>query len=79
MGPWIGRGESIVDGREIVLDVYYASLVQGETHPKEHAETLTFPRNSCPGRMLRFVAGWEEGEADEVQATQRRTDHLQAA
>jgi hypothetical protein len=40
---------------------------------------VTFPRNSCPGRMLRFVAGWEEGEADEVQATQRRTDHFQAA
>ena len=23
---------------------------------------LTFPRNSCPGRMLRFVAGWGEGK-----------------
>jgi uncharacterized membrane protein len=40
---------------------------------------VTFPRNSCPGRMLRFVAGWEEGKADEAQATQRRADHLQAA
>ena len=39
VGPWIGRGESSVGGREIVLDVYHASLVEGEPHPKEHAET----------------------------------------
>ena len=52
--------------------------------PREHEgepppSAVTFPRNSCPGRMLRFVAGWEEGKAHEAQATQRRTDHLQAA
>ena len=23
---------------------------------------MTFPRHSCPGRILRFVAGWEEGK-----------------
>jgi 8-oxo-dGTP diphosphatase len=39
VGPWIGRGESRVDGREIVLDVYHANGVQGEPHPKEHAQT----------------------------------------
>jgi 8-oxo-dGTP diphosphatase len=39
VGPWIGRGESIVAGREIVLDVFYSSLVQGDLHLKEHAQT----------------------------------------
>jgi 8-oxo-dGTP diphosphatase len=38
VGPWIGRGESIVGDREIMLDVYYASLIRGEPHPMEHSE-----------------------------------------
>lgn len=49
VGPWIGRGESIIGGREIVLDVYYASLVQGEPHPKEHAETRWIDTNEIDG------------------------------
>jgi hypothetical protein len=56
VGAWIGRGESTVDGREIVLDVYYASLVQGEPHPKEHAETRWIDTNE--------VEGLEWAEAD---------------
>jgi 8-oxo-dGTP diphosphatase len=39
VGPWIGRGESIVESREIVLDAYCANLVQGELHLREHADT----------------------------------------
>lgn len=35
---------------------------------------MTFPRNSRPGRTLRSLAGWEEGKADEAQATQLRAD-----
>ena len=49
VGPWIGRGESIVDGREIMLDVYYASLVEGEAHPKEHAEARWIDANEIEG------------------------------
>jgi hypothetical protein len=40
---------------------------------------LTFPPDSGPGRILRFVAVREEGKAREGEATQRRADHLQAA
>jgi 8-oxo-dGTP diphosphatase len=39
VGPWIGRGESTVEGEEIVLDVFCSRLVQGQPHPKEHAQT----------------------------------------
>jgi 8-oxo-dGTP diphosphatase len=49
VGPWIGRGESIVGGREIVLDVYSASLIQGEPHPKEHAETRWIETHEIEG------------------------------
>ena len=62
---------------EWVMQAFSSLVILG--FPLALIFALTFPHNSCPGRMLRFVAGWEEGEADEVQATQRRTDHLQAA
>ncbi|HPG28583.1 MAG TPA: (deoxy)nucleoside triphosphate pyrophosphohydrolase, partial [Myxococcota bacterium] len=39
VGDWIGRGESIVDGREIVLDVYRAAVSGGELRSTEHAQT----------------------------------------
>ncbi|MAE69657.1 MAG: hypothetical protein CME06_04205 [Gemmatimonadetes bacterium] len=39
IGLWIGRGESVVQGREIVLDVYCSNLVSGEPRPTEHSET----------------------------------------
>ncbi len=53
------------------------ALAEQQAQPRVTA--LTFPRNSCPGRMLRFAAGWEEGKGHEAQAAQRRTDHPEAA
>lgn len=38
VGPWIGRGESRAGDREVVLDVYAASLVDGEPTPIQHAQ-----------------------------------------
>ena len=49
VGPWIGRGESTVGGREIVLDVYSAKLVQGDPHPREHAKTRWIDTNEIEG------------------------------
>jgi 8-oxo-dGTP diphosphatase len=36
VGAWLGRGESAVDGRRIVLDVYAAELVVGRPEAREH-------------------------------------------
>jgi 8-oxo-dGTP diphosphatase len=38
VGPWLGRGEAIVDGREIVLDVFAATRRAGEPLAREHAQ-----------------------------------------
>jgi len=38
IGDWLGRGESLVDGRGVVLDVYAAALDGGVPRPREHAE-----------------------------------------
>lgn len=38
VGCWLGRGESIVNGRQLVLDVYYATPVDGDPDPREHAQ-----------------------------------------
>lgn len=38
VGSWLGRGESTVDGREIVLDVYCSTLVSGRPQPSEHSK-----------------------------------------
>ena len=36
VGPWLGRGEAVVQGRQIVLDVYAAELTEGEPCAREH-------------------------------------------
>lgn len=38
VGSWLGRGESIVGDREIVLDVYAAARVEGDPVSREHAQ-----------------------------------------
>ncbi|MBK7950688.1 MAG: (deoxy)nucleoside triphosphate pyrophosphohydrolase [Deltaproteobacteria bacterium] len=38
VGAWLGRGESHAGAREVVLDVYAATLVAGEPEPREHAQ-----------------------------------------
>lgn len=38
VGPWLGRGEAVVGGREIVLDVFAATRLAGVPSPGEHAE-----------------------------------------
>ena len=37
VGPWLGRGEAVVGGREIVLDVFAATRLGGVPSPSEHA------------------------------------------
>lgn len=37
VGAWLGRGEAIVGGRAIVLDVYAATREGGDPEPREHA------------------------------------------
>lgn len=55
VGAWLGRGESVVEGRQIVLDVYRAILVRGEPQPTEHVE-------------LRWISGPEIDELDWPEA-----------
>lgn len=43
VGPWLGRGESRSGAREVVLDVYAATLVAGEPQPREHAQLRWIP------------------------------------
>jgi mutator protein MutT len=57
VGPWIGRGESVVQGREIVLDVYCSTLVSGELQPAAHSETRWIESGE--------VDGLEWAEADQ--------------
>lgn len=38
VGAWLGRGESEVDGRTIVLDVYLAQVAAGKLELREHCE-----------------------------------------
>lgn len=37
IGPWVGRGQSVVDGRRIVLDVFAVRRWDGAPTPREHA------------------------------------------
>jgi hypothetical protein len=68
-------------GWQEALDLLEARVekLEAKTRCTDNSVDLTFPRKSCPGRMLRFGAGREEGEAHETEAPQPRTDHRQAA
>ena len=38
VGPWLGQGQSVVNGRRIELDVYLASATAGHLQLKEHSD-----------------------------------------
>lgn len=67
VGRHLGRGRGVVEGRRILLDVYAASLVEGEPRPREHRalrwvgpeeiEELAWPEADLPvlGRVKELL------------------------
>lgn len=62
---WIGRGEAVVRGRRIVLDIYLAKLIDGEPQRNEHAEIRWIGVNEVP------EFDWAEADRPVLEGVQR--------
>ncbi len=49
IGEHAGRGEALVGGERIVLDVYFAKVAQGEPRPLEHRAVVWLDANGLGG------------------------------
>ena len=69
VGTWIGRGESLVHGREVVLDVFHSILVHGVLQLKEHAQTRWIGSDEIDG------LDWAEADRPVLPILRRILDH----
>lgn len=68
VGRWIGRGESVVEGRDIVLDVYLAEIDSGVVEPVGHSETRWIGASEIAGLV------WPEADRPILPMLRRALD-----
>jgi 8-oxo-dGTP diphosphatase len=68
VGSWLGRGESIVGAREIVLDVFAARRVEGVPVAREHAQLRWIGSGDIHG------LDWPEADRPILPFLRRRLD-----